>query len=169
MIRRAYIFAIALLAVRTHAGLFTGKDWQRVYVQADDGQAYDFYANGKFLCSGKRCHTSNIGGDCRIEFVAKKADRIYGVLDFEGGQPKHSFIYNFFLGPSQDDDPPPCAMTEATVIIDYVGNMHLYKPLIRNHTDWSDPVENKEFLKPRKTPSYRDWQESPFKDEQTEK
>lgn len=162
MTRLAFIIVMALLAAYAHAGIFS--DGQEIYVSADDADAYDFYGNGEFLCSGKRCHYTNTGGKCKIEFVAKKGERIYGVMEFGDDYQweQRPFLAKLFFD-NRDKD-RPCTSTNATVKIDPVAHMHLFMPPIKMNTNWSRSVENKELLVPRKTPSRADWKNSPYKD-----
>lgn len=161
MTRLAHIIAMMFLAAYAHAGIFSG--WQEIYVSADDGKAYDFYGNGEFLCSGTRCHYTNSSGKCKIEFIAKKGERIYGITEFgDDYQWEQRPFLAKVLFDNRDED-RPCTSTSATVQIDPVAHMHFFMPPIKTNTDWARPAENKELLVPRKMPSRADWKKSPYK------
>jgi len=155
------VLASALLISVAHAGYFS--EWQNIYVTADDGKAYDFYANGKLLCSGKRCHYTNSNSDCKIEFMAKKNDRIYGIKEFGDDYvwEQRSFLVKLLL--DKRDKDKPCTSENATVHIDPAHYIKSYLPDIKNTTKWSRPM-GKELQEPRSYPSRENWKVSPFRE-----
>ncbi|SHL16995.1 hypothetical protein [Fibrobacter sp. UWEL] len=161
MIKPAHIIIAAFLAVSVQAGIFSS--WQTIYVSADDNQAYDFYANGQFLCSGKKCHYKNMESSCKIEFVAKKGERIYGIEEFGDDYQweKRSFLAKVLL--DNRDENSPCTGTHATVKIDPTFYIQNFLPEIITHTNWRHPIP-KNLQVPKPMPSRADWKKSPFEE-----
>jgi len=163
MIRAIYIIALSILATGAHAFYF--EDVQNIYVEASDGKAYEFYANGERLCSGKRCHYKNLDDNCKIHFQARIGDRIYGEEYFGDGwdADRRSFIGNLLRSMLARDENKKCTSTNATVQINSSKFLHLYKPEIVTNSQWSRPIpKNSQLLIPKATPQQSDWKKSPF-------
>lgn len=156
----------AFLAISANAFYF--EDVQNVYIEASDGKAYDFYVNGSHEGSGKRIHYKTYKDNfCKIEVVAKIGDRIYGIEEIGAGYTRESrgFAGNLFHDLVFDSDSEKGCPENVVVNINPSAFLHFLKPSIVNNTLWNAPVKNKKFLIPKKTPSYKSWNTSPFDEE----
>lgn len=165
MTRLIYIAFTAFLATGAHA--FFLEDIQNVYVEASDGKAYEFYANGERLCTGKRCHYKNMEDNCKIHFQARIGDRIYGEEYFGGGweAEQRGFVEKLFRKMASLDENKKCVTTNATVQINPTRFMHLYRPEIVTDNPWNKPIpKNSPLLIPKATPQKGDWRISPFEE-----
>jgi len=148
----ALLLASALCAVAS--------DW--ITVRADDGRAYQFYADGKFICEGKSCVYVHREDDCKILFSAEIHGRLYGKLEYGGGwaAERRSFLENLLISTAtRSSEQKGCvALNDAVIHIDPVGYVDRYFPPINLNTDWDAPIKSGSPLREeRATPNPQKW------------
>lgn len=159
---KATITAVALIAAGAQAFFF---DTQNVYIEASDDRAYEFYVNGKFIGSGKRVHyTTQKDQYCKLEISAQVGDQIFGFEQVGKGwkRDERGFVGNLFHDMMFDSEADKGCPEDVVIRINPSAFLDLNMPDIKPKTRWDVSPKDKDFLKPKKTPSPNDWENSPY-------
>jgi hypothetical protein len=96
-------------------------NYQDIMVEANDGDVYDFYQDGKLVCSNtNRCYADHDQDKiCQHVFEAKRGDVVFGTLHY-GYWEEQNFVQK--LTSDRDDKKCPEGITgaKATIKIDQV-------------------------------------------------